>query len=114
MRSPGNLRLRGTRRKVITKAKKEGKKKLQIRQADARKRSRNAVDKVFGRWRRKGQEGQTTQRQSTDPPACQERLRTTMSRVPNETTAQTSTVSFMPPGGDQASFLLQSVQVHLP
>jgi len=32
------------------------------------------VDKVFGWWRRKGQEGQATQRQSTDTPACQGKI----------------------------------------
>ncbi|KAG7188802.1 hypothetical protein KM043_008413 [Ampulex compressa] len=37
--------------------------------AEARKHSRNAVDKVFGRWRRKGQEGQAAERQPADSPA---------------------------------------------
>lgn len=32
------------------------------------------MDKVFGWWRREGQEGQATQRQSTDPPACQGKI----------------------------------------
>jgi len=32
------------------------------------------VDKVFGWWRREGQERQATQRQSTDPPACQGKI----------------------------------------
>lgn len=41
---------------------------------EARKHSRNAVDKVFGRWRRKGQKRQTTQRQPADPPARQGKI----------------------------------------
>lgn len=32
------------------------------------------MDKVFGWWRREGQEGQATQRQSTDSPACQGKI----------------------------------------
>lgn len=32
------------------------------------------MDKVFGWWWREGQEGQATQRQSTDPPACQGKI----------------------------------------
>lgn len=38
---------------------------------EARKRSRNAVDKVFGRRRRKGQKRQAAQRQPADTPARQ-------------------------------------------
>lgn len=50
------------------------KRRRNCEQADTRKRSKNAVDKVFGRRRRKGQAGQTTQRQSTDSPACQGKI----------------------------------------
>lgn len=72
------------------------------------------MDKVFGRRRRKGQKRQTTQRQPANPPARQERVRATMSRVPDEAVAQAASVPFVPSGGDQTGIVLQSVQVHLP
>ncbi|XP_076285037.1 uncharacterized protein LOC143211349 isoform X20 [Lasioglossum baleicum] len=43
-----------------------------------------------------------------------ERVRTAVSRVPDETVAQATTVPFVPSGGDQAGVVLPSVQVHLP